>query len=437
MTRAKKTEKTQQITLEQLEKIQLSGLKWSVKHAFENSRFYREKFGSAGVKPADIKTLKDITRLPFTTADDLKTDYPFPLLSVPHDRVIRIHSSSGTTGKRKILTYTRKDISDWTEFFARCYRMAGVGPGSRVQIAVGYGLWTAGAGFQAACEEAGAMAVPVGPGNIDMQCQFLEDLQPDVLCCTASMALLLSEEIKRRNMRDRINLKTIIQGSERCSDAMRQAILENSGAEHLYDITGMTELYGPGTGIDCHLHQGIHYWSDFFIFEFLDPDTLEPVKEGEIGEIVVTTLKKEASPLIRYRTRDLTRVISGPCECGSPYPRHDRILGRSDDMIIFRGVNIYPGQIDEILSETAQNYPISSEFDITLKQADGRDTMLIRVEREPDGDPDQDQEIEAHICSALRSRLIVSPEISIVDYGALPRSERKSKRIYDNRQSAL
>ncbi len=217
---------------------------------------------------------------------------------------------------------------------------------------------------------------------------------------------------------------------------MRQAILENSGAEHLYDITGMTELYGPGTGIDCRFHEGIHYWSDFFIFEFLDPDTLKPVKDGEIGEIVVTTLKKEASPLIRYRTRDLTRVISGPCKCGSPYPRHDRILGRSDDMIIFRGVNIYPGQIDEILSEIAQSYPISSEFDITLKHADGRETMLIRVEREPDGDPDQDQEVEALISTTIKNRLIVSPDISIMDYGALPRSERKSQRIYDNRQAS-
>jgi len=434
MSRKKNKKVNEKITQEKLAEIQTEGLKWSVKHAFSKNPFYREKLTSAGIKPADIKTLDDITRLPFTTAEDLKTGYPFPLLCVPHEKVVRIHSSSGTTGKRKIFTYTRRDISDWTKFFARCYEMAGVGPGSRVQIAVGYGLWTAGAGFQNACEAAGAMAIPVGPGNIDMQCQFLEDMQADVLCCTASMALLLSEEIKKRGLRERINLKTIIQGSERCSDAMRHAILKNSGAEHLYDITGMTELYGPGTGIDCRFHEGIHYWSDYFIFEFLNPDTLKPIKEGEIGEIVVTTLRKEASPLIRYRTRDLTRIIGGPCPCGSPYPRHDRILGRSDDMIIFRGVNIYPGQIDEILSEIAQNYPISSEFDITLKHSDGRDTMLIRVEREPDGDPEQDQEIEALICTTIRNRLVVSPDIAIMDYGTLPRTARKAKRIYDNRQ---
>ncbi len=414
--------------------LQLRGLQWTVKHACRNSSFYAAKFKDAGITPEDIKSLDDLVRLPFTTADDLKSGYPFPLLSVPHHQVVRIHASSGTTGKRKIMAYTSQDVEDWTSFFSRCYEMAGVGPGSRVQIAVGYGLWTAGAGFQAACERAGAMAVPVGPGNIDMQCQFLQDLQPDVLCCTASMALLLSEEIKRRGIRNKINLKTIIQGSERCSEAMRHAILDYSGAEHLYDITGMTEMYGPGTGIDCHLHNGIHYWADFFIFEIVDPETLEPVPEGETGELVVTTLRKEASPLIRYRTRDLTRMIPGECECGSPYPRHDRILGRSDDMIIFRGVNIYPGQIDEILSEVAVDYPISSEFDITLNHAEGRDTMLIRIEREPDADSSQDQEVELMIRDLIKTRLLVSPEITITDYGALPRSERKSRRIYDRRQ---
>ena len=423
----------EKLTPGKLTAIQTDGLRWTVGHVYENSDFYREKFDALGISPSDIRDISDIGRLPFTTADDLREGYPFPLLSVPSEQVVRIHSSSGTTGKRKIMAYTAEDIRDWREFFSRCYRMAGVGSGSRVQIAVGYGLWTAGAGFQAACEHAGAMAIPVGPGNIDMQCRFLLDLQPDVLCCTASMALLMSEEIKKRGIRDRINLKTIIQGSERCSEAMRCAILENSGAEHLYDITGMTEIYGPGTGIDCHLHQGIHYWNDYFIFEFLDPDTLEPVRDGEIGEIVVTTLRKQASPLIRYRTRDLTRKISGECGCGSPFPRHDRILGRSDDMIIFRGVNIYPGQIDEILSDIAVSYPISSEFDINLRHEEGRDIMLIRVERAPDGDSGQDQEIEEFISKTIRNSLIVSPEIRVVDYGALPRSERKSKRIYDNR----
>ena len=413
-----------------IDRIQLEGLKWTVRHAYENCPFYKKQFDRAGVKPEDIKTLDDIRRLPFTEADDLREGYPFPLLSVPEEKVVRIHASSGTTGKKKILSYTQKDIDDWITFFARALKMAGIGPKDRVQIAVGYGLWTAGAGFQAAIERVGAMAIPVGPGNLDLQCQFLVDLQSTCICCTSSMALLLGEEVKRRGLRNKINVKTVIQGSERCSDAMRKAILDHLGAEHLFDITGLTELYGPGPGIDCKYHQGIHYWADYYILELLDPETLEPVKEGEIGEMVVTTLKKEASPLIRYRTRDLTRKITGPCPCGSVFPRHDRILGRSDDMIIFRGVNIYPGQIDEILSEIEG---ISSEYNIIVERRDAKDFMIIKVERDSAGDPAWDDDIKARIQKEIKSKVMISADVDIVDYGTLPRSERKSKRIFDNR----
>ena len=415
---------------EELRKIQLEGLRWTVRHAYEGSEFYRRRLDEAGVRPEQIKTLDDIQRLPVTTANDLREGYPFPLLSVPYDRVVRIHSSSGTTGKRKILCYTRKDVEDWTSFFARCYEMAGVGPGDRVQIAVGYGLWTAGVSFQAACEAVGAMAIPVGPGNLDMQCQFLVDLQPNVICCTASMALLLAEEVERRNLRDRVRIRTVIQGSERCSEGMRRRIQELFGAEHIFDITGMTELYGPGAGIDCKRHTGIHYWADVYILEVLDPQTLKPVPEGEIGEMVVTTLRKEASPLIRYRTRDLTRAISGPCPCGSVFPRHDRILGRDDDMFIYRAVNIYPGQIDEILSEVPG---VSSEYNIVLERKFGRDYMTIYVERDPAGDPLKDEQIEADIEHRIKSQIMVSAEVKVVDYASLPRSEKKSKRVFDKR----
>ncbi len=417
-------------TVQELQDFQLEGLKWTVNHAYRNSPFYRRRLERAGLKPSDIKSLDDLGRLPFTEADHLREDYPFPLLSVPARDVIRIHSSSGTTGKRKILAYTGKDIRDWTDFFARTYRMAGIGPDDRVQIAVGYGLWTAGAGFQAGCEAVGAMAIPVGPGNLELQCRFLQDMETTCLCCTSSMALLLGEEISRRGLRDRIRVRTIIQGSERCSDSMRKAILEHFGAAHLFDITGLTELYGPAAGIDCKEHRGIHYWADYYILEILDPDTLEPVEEGQIGEMVVTTLRKEASPLIRYRTRDLTRRISGPCPCGSIFPRHDRILGRSDDMIIFRGVNIYPGQIDEILSDMEG---ISSEYNILLERRDGRDFMIVKVERDSAGDPTWDEDIQRHIEREIKSQIMVSAEVQLVDYGALPRSERKSKRIYDHR----
>ena len=417
---------------EELKEIQLRGLQWTVKHAYEGSEFYRKKLDEAGVKPEDIKTLEDIRRLPFTTADDLRAGYPFPLRAVPFERIVRIHASSGTTGKRKVLCYTQKDIDDWADMFARCYEMAGLSPEDRVQIAVGYGVWTAGVGFQLGCERFGAMAIPVGPGNLDMQCQFLEDFQSTVLCCTASMALLMAEEVERRGLRGKINLKKVILGSERSSDAMRRKIKELLGVEEIFDIPGLTELYGPGTGLDCPKHEGIHYWADYYILELLDPETLEPVPPGEVGEMVVTTLKKEAAPLIRYRTRDLTRLIPHRCSCGSIFPMHDRILGRSDDMFIFRAVNIYPSQIDEILSGIPE---VGSEYQIILERGkDGRDYMTVKVERERGGDPSRDKEVASRIEGEIKNKILVSCKVQVVDYGSLPRSERKSKRVFDYRE---
>lgn len=415
----------------QLRALQAEGLRWTIQHAYHGSPFYRRRLKEAGVRPEEIRDLDDLPRLPFTTADDLRDDYPFPLLSVPMQKVVRIHASSGTTGKRKVLCYTRKDIEDWTHFFARCYEMAGLNQEDRVQIAVGYGVWTAGISFQMACEAFGAMAIPAGPGNLDMQCQFLVDMQSTVLCCTASMGLLLAEEVHRRGIRDQIRLHKMIFGSERSSDAMRRRIRELLGVEHLFDIPGMTELYGPGTGLDCLYHTGIHYWADYYILEILDPETLEPVPEGETGEMVVTTLRKEAAPLIRYRTRDLTRLVPGRCPCGSVLPRHDRILGRSDDMIIFRAVNIYPGQIDHVLSGMAG---IGSEYQIILDRgADGRDTMTLRVERAPEANPAGDAELARRIAGEIKKQVLVSAQVEVLPYGELPRSERKSKRVFDNR----
>ncbi len=416
---------------EELKEIQLQGLKWTVEHAYRGSEFYREKLDKAGVRPEDIKSLDDIRRLPFTTADDLRAGYPYPLLSVPLKDVVRIHASSGTTGKKKVLCYTQNDIDDWMNFFARCYEMAELTEEDRVQIAVGYGLWTAGAGFQMACERFGAMAIPIGPGNMDMQCEFLMDFQSTVLCCTASMGLLMAEEVNRRGIRDKIALKKMIFGSERSSDAMRRRIKELLGLEHMFDIPGMTELYGPGTGLDCVYHTGIHYWADYYILEIVDPETLEPVPEGQTGEMVVTTLRKEAAPLIRYRTRDLSRLIPGRCECGSIFPRHDRILGRSDDMIIFRAVNIYPGQVDHVLS---QINGIGSEYQIHLYRQDGKDLMTIKVERIEGGDPSRDREISGLIKEEIKKSIFVRADAEIVDYGSLPRSERKSKRVFDHRE---
>ncbi|MGB5747012.1 MAG: phenylacetate--CoA ligase [Desulfobacterales bacterium] len=417
--------------VEELQDHQLKGLQWTVAHAYEGSSFYRNRLEQAGVRPGDIQSLDDIRELPFTTADDLRVGYPFPLLAVPDSEVVRIHASSGTTGKRKILAYTQKDIDDWTHFFARCYEMAGLTPADRVQIAVGYGVWTAGVGFQLGCEKFGAMALPVGPGNVDMQCQFLVDLQTTVMSCTASMGLLMAEEVNRRNLKDRIALKKMIFGSERSSDAMRVRIQELLDLDDMYDITGMTELYGPGTGLDCSRHEGIHYWADYYLLECLDPDSLEPVPTGEVGEMVITTLCKEAAPLIRYRTRDLTRMIEHPCSCGSILPLHDRILGRSDDMIIFRAVNIYPGQIDEVLSPIAD---ASCEYQVHLdRKEDGKDYMTIRLECCEGYDPSRIPELVATVQSEIKKKIMVSCDVDIVDYCSLPRSERKSKRFFDNR----
>ena len=417
---------------EELFENQLKGLKWTVSHAYNGSEAYRKKLDEVGCKPEDIQSLGDLQHLPFTTSKDLAQGYPFPLLSVPMTEVVRLHASSGTTGKRKVLCYTTKDIDDWAHFFARCYEVADLTPVDRVQICVGYGVWTAGVGFQLGCERFGALAVPAGPGNLEMQVEFLQDFQSTVICCTASMGFLLAEEVSKRGLGDKIALKKMIYGSERSSDAMRQRIREGLGLEPMYDIPGMTELYGPGTGIECSAHDGMHYWADYYILEILDPETLKPVPEGEIGEMVVTTLRKEAVPLIRYRTRDLTTIKTGECSCGRMIPRHNRILGRSDDMFIFRAVNIYPGQIDSVLSQLPG---IDSEYQIVLdRSSDGKDSMTIRVERAADVDNSSDSQTVTMIKEELKKKLLVSPEVEVTDYGNLPRSERKTQRVYDNRE---
>ena len=421
-------------TAEELRNHQLKKLKWTVAHAYNGSSAYKKKMDDAGVRPSDIRSLDDLKRLPFTTATDLQEGYPFPLLSVPFAKVVRIHASSGSTGKRKVLCYTQKDIDDWTHFFARCYEMAGLTSEDRIQIAVGYGIWTAGISFQMGCEAFGAMAIPAGPGNLDMQCQFLVDFQTTAIMCTASMGLLMAEEVNRRGLKDKINLKKMTLGSERSSDSMRKRIRDLLDLDDMFDVPGMTELYGPGTGLDCIYHTGIHYWADYYILEILDPDTLDPVPEGETGEMVVTTLEKEGVPLIRYRTRDLTKMIPGQCPCGSILPRHDRILGRSDDMIIFRAVNIYPGQVDHALSEIEG---IGSEYQIVLgRKDDGKDYMTLKVERAQGVDPGQDSELSVKIKGEIKKQIMVSADIELFEYGSLPRSERKSKRVFDNRDNS-
>lgn len=421
-----------QRSADEIAAIQLQGLQWTVNHAYAGSPFYKGRLDGLGIAPGDIKDLSDLTKLPFTTAYDLQDGYPLPLLSVPEEKVVRIHGSSGTTGKRKILTYTQQDIDDWANMFARCYELTGLTVMDRVQICVGYGLWTAGAGFQLGCERFGAMALPVGPGMLDIQLQMLTDLGSTCLCSTASMALLLGEEVEKQNLKGKIKLKRSIFGAEAHTMRMRQRFEEALGIEHSFDISGMTEIYGPGAGIECEAHQGIHYWADMYILEIIDPETLKPVAPGELGEMVITSLRKQASPLIRYRTRDMTRLIPGQCPCGCSMPRHERIQGRSDDMIIFRGVNIYPGQVAAVLEKFAQ---LNSEYQIELSRLDGLDHMVVRVEKRP-GEAlscECESGLAASVAEEIRNQILVRSKVEVLPAGALPRSFAKTKRVIDGR----
>ncbi len=415
---------------EQLENHQLAGIRWTLEQA-QHSPQYRKKLDACGVTPHDIHTLDDVRRLPFTDVEDLREGYPLPLLSVPESDVVRIHASSGTTGKRKILAYTQKDLDTFSLQMARCYEMAKLTPQDRMQVSVGYGLWTAGAGFQLGSERFGMMTLPIGPGNMEIQLQLLSDMGTTCLGATASMALLLAEEVERNQLKDRLHLRKVICGSEMRSEKMRLAIEEKLGLEGSYDIAGMTEMYGPGSAIDCDAHEGLHYWADLFFIEILNPETLQPVAPGEIGEMVVTTLCKEAVPLIRYRTHDLSRLIPGRCSCGLSIPRHDRIVGRSDDMIIFRGVNIYPGQIMEVIGTFPE---LGGEYHVELTRDDhALDHMKLSVERHSGSSADADNLLAEKLAKRLHKSLLARVNVQIVDPVTLPRTFSKSKRVTDVR----
>lgn len=420
----------QEYSNEELARIQLEGLQWTVNHVAQNSPFYQKHFAAHGVTPQDIRSLDDLQRLPFTSVEDLRDGYPLPLLSVPQKDVVRIHASSGTTGKRKVLAYTQNDVNTFATMMARCFEIAGLTEEDRIQIAAGYGLWTAGVGFQLGSERFGTLTVPVGPGNLEMQMQLLRDLKVTCLCCTASMALLMAEEIERAGIKNEIFLRKVIFGSEAHSEKMRRTFEEKLGLEASFDIAGMTEMYGPGTGLECAAHEGIHYWADLFILEIINPETLLPVEKGEVGELVVTSLRKEAAPLIRYRTHDLTRLLDGECSCGLQIPRHDRILGRSDDMIIFRGVNIYPGQIESVLHEFSE---LGAEYQTVLTRKEGRDMLTLRVERGEHANENLDG-LDGKIASELHRQLMARCNVELVPYGDLPRSFGKSKRLVDLRE---
>ena len=406
----------------------LKNLQGLVKRLEEKSPFYQQRFKETGIVAADIKTMADFEQLPFTDKGDLRNAYPLGLQAVPDSEVVRIHSSSGTTGQPVIIPYTAGDVADWAEMFARCYRYAGMTEEDRIQIPPGYGLWTAGIGFQAGAEKMGAMAIPMGPGNTQKQLQMMVDLKATVLASTSSYALLLAEEVANQNLGDQIHLKRGVIGSERWGDKMRSRIAEELSIE-LFDIYGLTEIYGPGISIDCSEHDGLHYWSDYLYFEILDQETLKPVPMGEYGELVITTFRKEGAPLLRYRTHDITRFIPGPCACGSVHPRHDRIIGRTDDMVKVKGVNIYPGQIDEVLKTVAG---VSSEYLATVDHQEGKDCVVLAFEILDGVDK---KAVEDEVKRQFKSRVGLSVIPLASALGSLPRSEKKSVRIIDRRFS--
>lgn len=396
----------------------------------QNSPFYKGKFEKSGINVKDITSFEQIKNLPFTTKEELRDAYPLGLQAVPDEKIVRIHSSSGTTGKPIIIPYTAKDVDDWAVMMARSFEIAGITPMDRIQITPGYGLWTAGIGFQAGTEKLGAMAVPMGPGNTDKQLQMMMDLKSTVIIGTSSYALVLAEEVEKRGLSPKINLRKGVIGSERWGEKMRQRI-KNELKIDIYDIYGLTEIYGPGIAIDCDCHEGMHYYDDYLYFEIIDSVTGEVLPEGEVGELVITTLRKEGAPLLRYRTRDLTRIIPEECKCGLKYPRIDRIIGRTDDMVKVKGVNIYPGQIDEVLREVDG---VSSEYQIIIDHISGKDVMTLKVEYNSDGDTERD-DIENNIVDLFKKRIGIHIIAEVSGIGSLPRSEKKSRRIIDYRQS--
>ena len=414
---------------EQIRTWQDERLVRQVRHVWDNVPYYRAKMEAAHVAPDDIKGRDDLYKLPFLSKADLREAYPFGLLAEPLEKCIRIHSTSGTTGKRVVAFYTKEDIDLWNDCCARALAAAGAGPEDVCQVAYGYGLFTGGFGLNGGSQKLGCLTLPMSSGNTDRQLQFMEDLGSTVLCCTPSYAAYLAESIHERGLRDKIHLKAGIFGAEAWSEQMRQDIQKSLGIK-AYDIYGLTEIYGPGIGISCDENAGMHYWDDYVYIEIVDPKTLQPVPDGEEGEIVITTLVKEGAPLLRFRTHDISKIIPGECACGNKYPRLDIIKGRSDDMFKVHGVNMFPSQVEEVLGMVDG---VSSEYNINIAhdEAHNRDIIMVTVEAEGRVDFEQTGQT---IKNLFKSKMSVTPKINVVPVGTLPRTEKKAKRVIDHRE---
>ena len=406
-----------------------------VKYAYENQTPYRAKMDAIKLKPSDIKSIDDIYKLPFTVKQDLRDNYPFGMMARPKRDLVRLHASSATTGKLTVAGYTKKDIDVWAECAARCLVMAGADKNSVVHVSYGYGLFTGGLGMHYAGEKLGAVVVPASAGNTQKQIQLLVDFEADIICCTPSYIIYLAEEIERMGLKigKDIKLKGGIFGAEAWSEGMREDIEKRLNIRAC-DIYGLSEIAGPGVACDCQFKTGMHFQDDHYYPEIVDVDTLEPLGYDKSGELVITTLTKEGMPLIRYRTRDIASLNDDPCPCGRTSVKLNKITGRSDDMLIIRGVNVFPSQIESVL---LKNENIQPHYHINVDRVNNLDTMEIVVELSPHIALDEVahvEEIRKQLSADMASALSVSAKITLVSPGTVARSEGKAKRITDNRK---
>jgi len=422
------------MTREQLRQLQFERLKKTVERVYENVPFYKEKFKEKGIEPGDIKSLDDLKILPFTVKQDLRDNYPFGLFAVPHTDVVRVHASSGTTGKPTVVGYTQNDINGWSDLVARCVAMAGGGPQDVVQVGYGYGLFTGGLGLHYGAERLGASVIPISGGNTKRQLMLMQDFGTTILCCTPSYALFLAEEAAEGGM-DIVNgkLKSGIFGAEPWSENMRKEIEKGMGIK-AYNIYGLSEVMGPGVSMECECQCGMHVMEDFFIPEIIDPDTGEVLPFGSKGELVFTTITKEAFPLLRYRTRDISVLREEKCECGRTFVRMDRVMGRTDDMLIIRGVNVFPSQIESVLLEIGETEP---HYLLVVDRKDNLDLLEVQVEVSEKMFSDEVrklEELEKKLRHQIGSVLGIQAKIKLVEPKTIPRSEGKAKRVIDKRE---
>lgn len=420
---------------EDLEALQLERLQALVKRVYQKIPFYKESFDKAGINPEDIKSLADLAKLPFTVKQDMRDAYPFGLFAVPRKDVVRVHCSSGTTGTATVVGYTQKDLENWGDCFARALYGAGCGPDSTLQIAYGYGLFTGGLGAHNGGERAGCTVLPMSTGNTKRQVRLMKDFNVDCLCCTPSYALNIAEVAQEEGYDiHEFPIHAGILGAEPCSEATRAEIEQKMGIQ-VYDIYGLSEVMGPGVACECEKQHGLHVCEDQFIIEILDPKTLQPVPDGEWGEVVFTTLCKECSPLVRYRTRDISRILVGECECGRTFRRMDRIAGRTDDMMILRGVNVFPSQIEE---EIVSFPEIAPQYQLILTTKGTLDHAELRVETVPEFPFDEIRRLEKlkkDLQKALKENLQIAVDVKIVEPKTIERAEGKAKRIIDMREN--